>query len=131
MEGKSQGVRREAETKAHQLGEIEDRNLIILSLSGHQGLLGVELHETSRTGDQDAIGFGGLAGMMPSAIKATQFESNTGKRVMPVQIWDTPPETPDKNDPLRQRGTLGWRTTFVAKLLNEAFCAKIEHGVTA
>ena len=90
----------------------------------------VTVHATMIFG-KDAIGFGGLAGMMPSAIKASQFEPNTGKRIMPVTIYDTTPETDSKEDPLHQRGTLGWRTTFVAKLLNGAFTAKIEHGVTA
>jgi N4-gp56 family major capsid protein len=56
---------------------------------------------------------------------------NTGKSVMPVTLIDTPPDTPSKDDPLRQRGTLGWKTTFVAKILNQNFLVKIEHGATA
>lgn len=34
-------------------------------------------------------------------------------------------------DPLDQRSTSGWKATFVAKRLNENFCVRIEHGVTA
>ncbi len=34
-------------------------------------------------------------------------------------------------DPLNQRATSGWKATFVAKRLNEAFAVRIEHGVTA
>lgn len=34
-------------------------------------------------------------------------------------------------DPLDQRATMGWKATFVAKRLNEAFAVRIEHGVTA
>lgn len=34
-------------------------------------------------------------------------------------------------DPLEQRSTSGWKATFVAKRLNENFCVRIEHGVTA
>lgn len=34
-------------------------------------------------------------------------------------------------DPLNQRATSGWKATFVAKRLNEAFMGRIEHGVTA
>ncbi len=34
-------------------------------------------------------------------------------------------------DPLNQRATSGWKLTFVAKILNENFIVRIEHGVTA
>ncbi len=34
-------------------------------------------------------------------------------------------------DPLEQRWTSGWKTTFVAKILNEAFLCRIEHAVSA
>ena len=34
-------------------------------------------------------------------------------------------------DPLEQRSTSGWKATFVAVRLNENFCVRIEHGVTA
>ncbi len=34
-------------------------------------------------------------------------------------------------DPLDQRSSSGWKATFVAKRLNENFCVRIEHGVTA
>lgn len=34
-------------------------------------------------------------------------------------------------DPLDQRATSGWKATFVAKILNDAFMVRIEHGVTA
>jgi N4-gp56 family major capsid protein len=35
------------------------------------------------------------------------------------------------SDPLDQRQTSGWKATFVATRLNEAFAVRIEHGVTA
>jgi len=35
------------------------------------------------------------------------------------------------SDPLEQRATSGWKATFVAKRLNEAFAVRIEHGVSA
>ncbi len=90
----------------------------------------VTVHATMIFG-ADAIGIGGMAGMMPGKITASQYEPNTGKRVSPVTLINTPPNTPSKDDPLHQRGTLGWLTTFCCKLLNENFLAKIEHGVTA
>jgi N4-gp56 family major capsid protein len=34
-------------------------------------------------------------------------------------------------DPLDQRQTSGWKATFVAVRLNEAFAVRVEHGVTA
>lgn len=34
-------------------------------------------------------------------------------------------------DPLDQRSTSGWKAAFVTKRLNENFCVRIEHGVTA
>jgi N4-gp56 family major capsid protein len=80
---------------------------------------------------QDGLGIAGLAGMMPGAVASSQYMPNTGKSVMPVTLIDTPPDTPSKDDPLRQRGTLGWKTTFVAKILNQNFLVKIEHGATA
>jgi N4-gp56 family major capsid protein len=34
-------------------------------------------------------------------------------------------------DPLEQRATSGWKATFVAKVLNDAFIMRIEHAVSA
>ncbi|PIY96077.1 MAG: N4-gp56 family major capsid protein [Candidatus Kerfeldbacteria bacterium CG_4_10_14_0_8_um_filter_42_10] len=34
-------------------------------------------------------------------------------------------------DPLNQRSTSGWKSTFVAKILNQDFIHRLEHGVTA
>ncbi|MCK5211700.1 N4-gp56 family major capsid protein [Candidatus Parcubacteria bacterium] len=34
-------------------------------------------------------------------------------------------------DPLDQRSTSGWKATFVAKILNENFAVRVEHGVSA
>jgi len=34
-------------------------------------------------------------------------------------------------DPLDQRATSGWKATFVAKILNDAFLVRIEHAVSA
>lgn len=35
------------------------------------------------------------------------------------------------SDPLEQRATSGWKATFVAKILNDAFMVRIEHAVAA
>lgn len=34
-------------------------------------------------------------------------------------------------DPLDQRSTIGWKASFITTRLNENFCVRIEHGVTA
>lgn len=34
-------------------------------------------------------------------------------------------------DPLNQRGTTGWKSTFVAKILNDDFMVRLEHAVTS
>jgi N4-gp56 family major capsid protein len=34
------------------------------------------------------------------------------------------------DDPLNQRSTVGWKTATVAKILNDDFMVRIEHGVT-
>jgi len=35
------------------------------------------------------------------------------------------------DDPLDQRGTTGWKSTFVAKILNDDFMVRLEHAVTS
>lgn len=35
------------------------------------------------------------------------------------------------SDPLDQRATIGWKSVFVSKILNDNFMTRIEHGVTA
>jgi N4-gp56 family major capsid protein len=93
------------------------------------GANGIDVYATLIFG-ADAIGIAGLAAYMPRQITASQFEPNTGKRIRPVEIIITPPDTPSKDDPLRQRGTIGWRSTFVAKVLNNSFLVKLEHAVS-
>jgi len=89
-----------------------------------------DIHATMIFG-RDSFGIGGLASMMPGKLRADQLGNNTGKSVKLVNLIVTPPETPSKDDPLRQRGAVGWKTTFVAKLLDENFLVKCEHGVSA
>lgn len=89
-----------------------------------------DVHATMVFG-RDAVGIGGLAGMIPGAISADQKDPNTGKVIKPVTLIVTPPETPSKEDALRQRGTIGWKTTFAVKMLDEKFLVKAEHGVSA
>jgi len=41
------------------------------------------------------------------------------------------PNTPSKSDPLGQKGYVGWKCYFVAKILNELWIARLESGATA
>lgn len=94
------------------------------------GADGNDVHATMFFG-RDSFGVGGLAAMMPGKLRADQLGNNTGKSVKLVNLIVTPPETPSKDDPLRQRGAVGWKTTFVTTLLDENFLVKAEHGVSA
>jgi N4-gp56 family major capsid protein len=88
-----------------------------------------DVHATMIFG-RDAIGIAGLGAMMPSSIAVSQFQPNTGKRVSPVKMLITSTDE-TKDDPLAQRGTIGWKSTYVCKMLNEHFMVKIEHGVSS
>lgn len=48
-----------------------------------------------------------------------------------MEIIDKPLGSGGTSDPLNQRATHGWKAWFVAKILNESFMARVEHGVTA
>lgn len=94
-----------------------------------EGASANDVHATLIFG-RDAIGIGGLGAMIPGKIQAQPFQPNTGRNVKPVKILIVSPD-PTKDDPLGQRGTISWHTTFLCKMLNENFMVKIEHGVTA
>lgn len=90
---------------------------------------GVDVHATMIFG-RDGFGIGGLAAEMPGRLLADHRDSNTGRNIKLVDLILTPPEAPSKEDPLRQRGTIGWRTTFAVQRLNESFLVMAEHGVS-
>ena len=48
-----------------------------------------------------------------------------------VQTITKPLGSAGTNDPLDQRGTMGWKATFVAKILQQAFMIRIEHAVSS
>jgi N4-gp56 family major capsid protein len=52
-----------------------------------------------------------------------------GKEALKVMIQN--PNTPRGGDPLGQRGTAGWKTWHVAKILNEAWMTRLEVAVEA
>lgn len=76
-----------------------------------------------------AFGIGGLAGWMPSAVMAKpEGEPNTGAAVRPVRLIQKDFGSAGSDDPLDQRATVGWYTTFTTKRLIEEFMVRIEHG---
>lgn len=87
--------------------------------------LGVNVYRTIVLA-RDAFGVGGLAAFMP---RATQLKDgpNTGTTVRPVSLIIRNP-TPEDSDPLAMRGSVGWKTTFVAKVLNPGWGVVINHA---
>jgi N4-gp56 family major capsid protein len=82
---------------------------------------------------KNAYGIGGLAGDMFGSVPATTAggdSSGTGKKVNPVSMIIKPVGGGGAEDPLNQRGSIGWKTTFVAKILNQDFMVAIRHGVS-
>jgi len=77
-----------------------------------------------------AFGIGGLAAYMPDLISAEQDGNNTYENVNPLRLIDKTFGSAGADDPLEQRASMAWYTTFVAKRLQEAFMVRIEHGTT-
>lgn len=77
---------------------------------------------------EDAYGCGGLAGDIASGFGATQQDPLTGQDINPVSMKMVEAGTPSPSDPLGQRGSIGWITTFVPKVLNADWIVGIEHS---
>ncbi len=72
---------------------------------------------------KDAYGTGGLASMMAGKVPDSVSEPLTGKKVMPVSLIHHTRE--EIGGPLNQFETLGWITTYVAKVLDDAFYVRL------
>jgi len=59
------------------------------------------------------------------AYGATRISGNTLVNIT------TPLGSSGGADPLKQRATTGWKATYVAKILQQGFLVRIEHGVSA
>jgi N4-gp56 family major capsid protein len=81
---------------------------------------------------KNAYGIGGLAGDMFGAVPAIPQGqvSATGTSPKPVSMIIKAVGSAGADDPLNQRGSIGWKTTFVAKILNQDFMVVIRHGVS-
>lgn len=77
-----------------------------------------------------AFGIGGLAGYMPQMIKIGKGleNNNTLQKVRPVRLIQKDFGSSGTNDPMDRFATLAWYTTYVTKILTQAFMVRIEHG---
>lgn len=75
------------------------------------GAGGIDVHLTLIFG-KEAYGLTRIAG---NAVEVITKELGTGGTV----------------DPLNQRSTMGWKATFVTKILQQAFMLRVEHAVSA
>ena len=78
---------------------------------------------------KNAVGVGGLAGDIPGNIANSLQDPNTGKSVSPLALKYVKP-APSPSDPLGQRGSVGWISTFVCAVLDDDWIVGIEHGAT-
>lgn len=93
-----------------------------LPLFAGAGAAGADVHAALIWGP-NAYGALDLEGMAMGAINS---ETNQG-----VAIIVTPMDTPSKSDPLHQRGIVGWKVMFVAKVLDVLRIIRLETGITA
>lgn len=80
---------------------------------------------------KESHGIAGMSSMVPNLVQDSGGEhaNNTGKPVSPVSIII-------KNlgetgfDPLNQRGTIGWKTTYDDVILNSSWVVNLEHATS-
>lgn len=77
-----------------------------------------------------AFGIGGLGAYMPQAVKGLREGNNTFAQVRPLRLIQKPFGSAGSEDPLEQRATIAWYTTFVSKILTQNFMVRIEHAAT-
>lgn len=68
----------------------------------------------------------GVVDLAAQAIGSINSDTNQG-----VAVIVTPASTPSKSDPLHQRGYVGWKATFVAKVLDALRVIRMETAVSA
>ena len=95
------------------------------------GAGGINVYATMIFG-KSAFGIGGLAAYMPSAVKTVQGPENvnTGEKVRPLRIIQKDFGSAGADDPMDQRASMAWYTTFVTARLREPFMVRIEHATT-
>lgn len=82
---------------------------------------------------EEAVGVAGYPGLLPNlqaGMGAGEYDNNTGKDVNAVDIIVKELGSAGTNDPLNQRGSIGWKATYDDEILNAAFMVSLEHCVT-
>jgi len=104
----------------YEIGKVEDvRYILSPVLTKWEDAGGVENGMVSTTGTS--------ADVYPVVYIAKEFYGLIplkGKNSVKPSVLN--PDTKTKDDPLGQRGYVGWKTYFVAKILNEAWGARLE-----
>lgn len=90
---------------------------------------GIDVYHSLILG-REAFGIGGLAAYMPQVMQAQKAGNNTFQNIRPIKLIDKPFGSGGTSDPLNQRATIGWYTTYVTKILQENFMNRIEHATT-
>ncbi|MBH8578790.1 N4-gp56 family major capsid protein [Bisbaumannia pacifica] len=104
----------------YEIGKVEDvRYILSPVLTKWEDAGGAENGMVSTTGTN--------ADVYPVVYVAKEFYGLIplkGKNAVKPSVLN--PDTKTKDDPLGQRGYVGWKTYFVAKILNEAWGARLE-----
>lgn len=88
-----------------------------------------DVHATMIIG-KGAFGIGGLGSYMPQAVKGMAQGNNTMAKVRPLRLIQKNFDSGGTTDPIEQRATIAWYTTFVTVRLREAFMLRLEHAAT-
>lgn len=78
---------------------------------------------------RDAYGYVGMAGITPSIVdnQGAMGRPLTGKSVRPVEIIVKPLGSAGADDPLNQRGSVGWKMALATSVTNSAWIRDLEH----
>jgi N4-gp56 family major capsid protein len=78
---------------------------------------------------QESYGLVGMGNITPDVVDGgPETERNmTGKPVKPVEIIAKPLGSAGADDPLNQRGTIGWKMALDVEILNSAWIRNLEH----
>lgn len=81
---------------------------------------------------KESYGMAGFGATLPNYVQDSGGEhgNNTGKGVNPVEIIVKGLGEGGGLDPLNQRGTIGWKASHVASILNSAWIIDVEHATT-
>lgn len=110
---------------------VEKYSSTIQVMEGEVGKLGeVRFIETTNAKKFTAGGAGGIDvyGTIIMGMDAYGITRISGEAVKNII---KPLGSAGTADPLDQRATSGWKITFVAKILNDSFMARIEHAVSS